>query len=385
MSARAVTHVVENLERGGLERTVIDLARTQASRGMRCQVICLFQRGALAGELDAAGIAVHACGKRHGLDLRALADLRRHLVAHAGGVVHTHNASAHYHAVLASAGLGLRVVNTRHGMGALDAASRREQLYRLALRRTAAVATVCEAARRELAQSAQWPRATRLVAVPNGIDVDRFAARDEGARERLAASLGLPSRTRIVGTVGRLNPVKDHAGLLQAFEQLLRTVPDVALVLVGDGALRADLASRAAVPALAGRVHLLGDRGDVAELLRAFDLFVLSSRSEGHSIALLEACASALPIVATEVGGNAEIVHAGSNGLLVPPGDPAALAQALQALLADPARALAMGRAGHERVRREGSLAAMADRYDHLYAADGLDREVATTGSRPLR
>lgn len=368
MSARAVTHVVENLERGGLERTVIDLARTQAARGLRCQVVCLFQRGVLAGELDAAGIPVHACGKRHGLDLRALACLRRRLVATADSVVHTHNASAHYHAVLAATGLGLRVVNTRHGMGAQDAASRREQLYRLALRRTAAVATVCEAARRDLAQTVGWPRATRLVALPNGIDVGRFATRDEDARERLATSLGLAPRTRLVGTVGRLNPVKDHARLLLAFERLLRDVPDVALVLAGDGALRAQLESLAAAPALAGRVHLLGDRGDVAGLLRAFDVFVLSSLSEGYSIALLEACASALPIVATDVGGNAEIVQHGVNGLLVPPADPAALAQALRTLLADPLRAAAMGRAGQERVRREGSLSAMADRYDRLYA-----------------
>lgn len=370
MSARPVTHFVENLERGGLERTVIDLVRTQVARGQRCQVVCLFQRGALAGELDALGVPVLACGKRRGLDLRALARARRHVVAHGSRILHTHNAAAHYHAVLATLGLGLRTINTRHGMGALDAASRRERLYRLSLRRTGAVATVCEAARRELERSG-WPHATDLVAVPNGIDIERFAARDERVRDRLAATLGLPPQTRLVGTVGRLNRVKDHAGLLQAFARLRDAAPDVALVVVGDGELRGELAALAAAPGLAGRVHLLGDRGDVAELLRAFDLFVMSSRSEGYSIALLEACASALPIVATAVGGNAEIVHAGENGLLVPPGDPSALADALRAVLGDPARARAMGRAGFDWVRREGSLAAMAERYERLYEGAG--------------
>lgn len=369
MSLPAVTHVVENLERGGLERTVIDLVRTQAAAGQRCQVVCLFERGALAGELDAIGVPVVACGKRSGLALRALARLRRHVALHGSRILHTHNAAAHYHAVLASTGLGLRTLNTRHGMGALDAASRREQLYRFSLRRTAVVATVCEAARREL-ECGGWPATTDLVAVPNGIDTDRFAPRDEASRERLLASLGLPPRTRVVGTVGRLNPVKDHAGLLQAFGRVLDALPDTVLVVAGDGALRGDLDALAASPALAGRVRLLGDRGDVADLLRAFDLFVLSSRSEGYSIALLEACASALPIVATEVGGNAEIVHAHENGLLVPPGDPAALGDALLALLADPARARAMGQAGLEWVRREGSLAAMAGRYQRLYAGE---------------
>jgi glycosyltransferase involved in cell wall biosynthesis len=379
VSAPAVTHFVENLDRGGLERTVIDLVRTQLARGQRCQVVCLFERGALAGELDALGVPVLACGKRRGADLRALARARHNVVAHGSTILHTHNAAAHYHAVLATLGLGLRTINTRHGMGALDATSRRERLYRLSLRRTAVVATVCEAARRELERG--WRHATQLVAVPNGIDVGRFAPRDEAARERLVATLGLPPSTRVVGTVGRLNRVKDHAGLLQAFARLQGDVPDAVLVVAGDGELRAELAALAATPALAGRVHLLGDRSDVADLLRAFDLFVMSSRSEGYSIALLEACASALPIVATDVGGNAEIVHAGENGLLLPPGDPVALADALRMLLADPLRARAMGQAGLEWVGREGSLAAMAARYEQLYEGRAEVRASAAEGA----
>jgi len=232
------------------------------------------------------------------------------------------------------------------------------------------------------ARTRAWLRhATQLVAVPNGIDVGRFAPRDEAARERLVATLGLPPSTRVVGTVGRLNRVKDHAGLLQAFARLQGDVPDAVLVVAGDGELRAELAALAATPALAGRVHLLGDRSDVADLLRAFDLFVMSSRSEGYSIALLEACASALPIVATDVGGNAEIVHAGENGLLLPPGDPVALADALRMLLADPLRARAMGQAGLEWVGREGSLAAMAARYEQLYEGRAEVRASAAEGA----
>ena len=381
MSAPAVTHFVENLNRGGLERTVIDLVRTQLASGRRCQVVCLFERGALASELDVLGVPVLACGKRRGVDLRALVRARRHVVAHGSRILHTHNAAAHYHAVFATLGLGLRTINTRHGMGALDAASRRERLYRLSLRRTAVVATVCEAARRELERGG-WPHATHLAAVPNGIDIGRFAPRDEAARERLVASLGLPPHTRVVGTVGRLNRVKDHASLLQAFARLRDEVPEAALVVVGDGELRAELAALAATPALAGRVHLLGDRGDVADLLRAFDLFVMSSRSEGYSIALLEACASALPIVATDVGGNAEIVRDRENGLLLPPADPVALADALRVLLTDPARARAMGQAGLEWVRREGSLAAMAARYEPLYEGRADAQVSARAGRR---
>lgn len=366
--ARNITHVVENLERGGLERSVIDLVRAQLARGHRCQVVCLFGRGALAVELDALGVPVQACGKRRGFDLRALLRARRAIVGHRTDVLHTHNATAHYHAVLAAIGATPAcTINTRHGMGALDAGSRRERLYRLAMRWTDFVVTVCRAAKRELEQAAILPP-DKLRAIPNGIRIERFAPANAQARAKLVASLGLPPRTQLVGTVGRLNWAKDHAGLIHAFADLRRRTPDCALVIIGDGALREELRALIDGEGLAGRVFLLGDRSDVEELLCGLDVFALSSLTEGYSIALLEACAAALPIVATEVGGNAEIVRAGSNGLLVPPRSPQALADALYALLADPAAAAVMGRAGRDWVLEEGSFTTMAARYDALHA-----------------
>lgn len=116
------------------------------------------------------------------------------------------------------------------------------------------------------------------------------------------------------------------------------------------------------------RVFLLGDRGDIPNLLPAFTLFAMSSISEGYSIALLEACASALPIVATDVGGNAEIVSHGDNGLVVPPRDPAALADAFEALLSDAARAEAMGRTGRDWLLSNATFEVMLARYLDVYA-----------------
>ena len=369
-----ITHVVENLNRGGLERVVIDLAETQVRLGYDCQVVCLFERGTLAEEMEARGVRVHACGKRRGIDLRAVARMRHLLRTHHSDVVHTHNAAAHYYAALASLGLHQRLVNTRHGMGMLASANRREWLYGLALRRTAAVVTVCEAARRDVERAGTLP-AGKLVAIPNGIDVSRFEATDEREREKLVSALGLPPRTRLIGTVGRLNWAKNHAGLARAFIELRRDMPDCALVIVGDGALRDELAAIAA--SSGGRVLPLGDRGDIPALLRGFDVFAMSSLTEGYSIALLEACAAGLPIVATDVGGNAEIVRDGINGRIVPPNDDGALAGALRDLLADPAGALAMGRAGREWVQTEGSLVAMAKRYESLYVG-GTDGAAGT-------
>lgn len=362
-----ILHVVENLERGGLERVVADLARMQRDQGHEVRVACLFGRGLLAAELEAAGIEVLACGKRSGLDLAAIGRLRKLLLEERGGILHTHNAAAHYHAMLAAARVPFtRIVNTRHGMGIARPRSRREWLYRRAMRGTDYVVAVCEAARARYAPLRSRAR-TRLLAVPNGIRVDRFRAADPSRRARLAAALDLGTDARLAGTVGRLEPVKDQAMLLRAFARLHEAMPCAALLLVGDGALRGALEALAGSLGIEHRVRFLGDRDDVPELLGGLDLFVLPSRSEGYSIALLEACASGLPIVATDVGGNSEIVVDGRNGRLVPAGDEQALADAMHALLADPPEASRLGRAGREWAMAEASLQVMAERYQRLY------------------
>lgn len=362
-----IVHVVENLERGGLERMVIDLVLAQRDAGHRSRVACLFEPGALAGELQSHGIEVHACHKRSGLDLGALSGLRGWLRAVPGAVVHTHNANAHYHTVAAAYGLRLaRILNTRHGMGAMRPRSRSEWLYRRAMRRTDVVAAVCEAARTRFAEQGVRPRG-RLLAVPNGIRVNRFSAATEERRCALRNVLGLAVGTRIIGTVGRLNPVKDQATLLRAFARVRAVHGDSALVLAGDGALRSTLETQATTLGIGDAVRFLGDRGDVQQLLQGFDMFVLSSLSEGYSMALLEACASALPVVATDVGGNREIIADGCNGILVASGREDALADAIAALLNEPERAARMGQAGRDWALREASVGTMAARYDALY------------------
>ncbi|WP_109125847.1 glycosyltransferase [Dyella sp. C11] len=364
-----ITHVVENLNRGGLERMVLDLVQLQQQQGHQCQVVCLYETGALAHELDAAGIPVVACNKGRGIDLRALARARWAIDRHDTDVLHTHNAVAHYQAVLASCGLEvLRVLNTRHGMGAGQRTGRKEWLYRRALARTDLVVTVCEAARRNGVSRGMLPEPMTRV-VPNGIAVERFTPASREMRHRLLQILGVEDNAFIIGNVGRLNWTKDQAGLIRAFRQVQEQHRNARLVLIGDGELRADLERCATEEGMRSAVHFLGDRNDVRELLQGLDVFVLSSASEGYSMALLEACAVALPIIATDVGGNGEIIQSGQSGQLVPAGDPDALAEAMLLLMREPQRALAYGRAARAWVETYGSLEAMADRYEHLYQA----------------
>lgn len=362
-----ITHLVENLERGGLERVVIDLALAQAGAGHEVQVVCLYEEGLLAQELVAAGVPVSACHKRGGPDARALRCIRSRLRAQRTQVLHTHNPAPHYYGALACLlSASVTLVNTRHGMGNAPFTLRREILYRLSLARTKAVALVCRRARDNFVRHAIVPSRKGAV-VPNGIRVGRFAPWSEQARLRVLAGLGLDPAGFHVGIVGRLNPVKDHAMLLRAMVPLRAALPGATLVVIGGGALQASLEALAGSLGIAAAVRFLGDRDDVAALLPGLDAFALSSTTEGYSISLLEASACALPIVATDVGGNAEIVAGGETGLLVASGDSAAMGRALVDLGRDPARRRRMGEAARAWVCSEGTIEAMAGRYAALY------------------
>lgn len=364
-----ITHFVENLDRGGLERMVLELVQLQHEQGHLCQVVCLYQAGSLAHELHGSGIAVHACGKRDGMDFVALLRARHAIRAHDTEVLHTHNAVAHYQGVLASRGLGIRyVINTRHGMGGKQAAGRREWLFRRAMVATDKVVTVCEAARRDAIRRGLVPPAKAAV-VPNGIRLGTFQPTSSAMHEHIVQMLKLPARTKVIGTVGRLNWAKDQVNLIRAFRQVHAVRPDAVLLLIGDGELRQVLQECAIAEGVFDHVYFLGDRNDVHALLQGLDMFVLSSLSEGYSMALLEACAAGLPIVATDVGGNGEIIRDGVNGRLVPPEDSVSLATAMLALLREPDHAMAQGNAARAWVENHGSVETMAARYSQLYLA----------------
>lgn len=361
--------MVESLDRGGLERVVCDLAQQQLRAGHRVAVVCLFRDGLLAEEARRAGALVTVIGKRtSGVDLFAWIRLRRVLRAAGADVIHTHNATAHYHAALAGGVRGRTVlVNSRHGMGGPRATDRRERLFALALGKTKAVAAVCQAAARRFVEDRIVP-ASLIKVVPNGIRVQAFGERDPAAARRL---LELPGDALVIGTVGRLNQAKDHAFLLQAFRELRRSVTNAHLVIVGEGDQRESLVHLTDELGLQPWVRFPGDRSDVALLLSAFDIFALSSRTEGYSIALLEACAAALPIVATRVGGNAEIVHDRTTGLLVEHGDVPAFAGALQQLAASGALRNEFAARARTWAMQNASLEVMNMRYQGLYQECG--------------
>jgi len=206
--------------------------------------------------------------------------------------------------------------------------------------------------------------ARKVTTIANGVDLSRFG---NIGRMDARARLGLPLDRPVVGTVGRLDPVKDQAGLIESFSLLRSGHPDAILIVVGEGVCRQALETRVVDLGLRERVRLMGERRDIPDVLAAMDVFALPSIAEGMSNTMLEAMASGLPVVATRVGGNSELIDNGVTGTLVGPGDRSALAEAIGGYLDDPTRGVLHGKAARQRALSRFDLTRMVQGYTDLY------------------
>jgi sugar transferase (PEP-CTERM/EpsH1 system associated) len=362
---RLIVHVVHSLGVGGLENGVVNLV-AGANPERRHAVVCLTSAGPLRARLG-ADVAVWELGKARGHDVRSFARLVRLLRRLRPAVVHSRN-WATFDAILAARLAGVpAVIHGEHGRDASDPEGRHRR--RRWLRRAASplvdrFVTVSGDLRRWLVEDVGIPP-RKIVTIPNGVDTGRFTPADAAAAR---AALGLAADQLVVGTVGRLDPVKNQAGLIQAFGRLAGEYPDATLLIAGDGPCEGALRGLGAALGLGARVRLLGERADVPSILAAMDVFVLPSIAEGMSNTLLEAMASGLPLVATRVGGNPELVEDGVNGVLVPRQDPDALVAALRGYVDDPHLRAVHGKASRQRAVAEFGLERMRAAYTGLYA-----------------
>jgi glycosyltransferase involved in cell wall biosynthesis len=365
-----IVHVVESLAMGGLEQMVMALAHWQRQQGHASRIVCLFHEGQLADQARQLGIEVWAIHKKSGLDWKALYALRTTLRTRSGknslDVIHTHNPVAHYYAAAATLGHAkFRLINTRHGMG--RDSKKLDLLYKFALTRTHKAVSVAPAVQDHFIEQKIIP-VHKAAVIANGVLIEAIAVRSATAKTQLLTQLGCANTTSVVvGIVGRLNPVKNHASLIHAMAHLRQAGQPVQLVIVGDGPTRPALEALTQSLKLTQYIHFLGMRPDVRTLLSAFDVFVLPSLSEGYSMALVEAAGAALPIVATRVGGNASIVQHEITGLLVPPQNPTALAEALSSLIHDAPLREHMGQAGRQWALTHGTVQTMGQAYMALY------------------
>ncbi len=207
----------------------------------------------------------------------------------------------------------------------------------------------------------------RMLWIPNGVDTERFRPATAEERARGRSELGIADGAIAFGCVASFTPVKRHVDLIAAFARLRQQQPKAQLLLIGDGLLRKEVTDQVNALGMGDAIRLLGNRPDIEKVLPLLDAAVLASSTEGMSNAILEAMSCGLPMVATAVGGNLQLVEPGVNGLLVPACDPAALAAALSQLAASDALRTRLGQASRERILREFSLDGMVRSYDRLY------------------
>lgn len=364
-----IVHLVLGLDVGGLERVVLRLVERADRARFKVSVCALTSGGQLEPELRGLRVPLVVSPRRHGADPLLVGRLARMFRAQRPDIVHTHNPAPHLYGALAATlargypgGALARVIHTKHGRNHPDDA-RKVILNRVASALSDRIVAVSDEARGVVLQ-AERIDAGKVLTIHNGVDTSAFrpAADKDGLRRRL----GLRPSAFLLGCVARLSPEKDHATLLEAFARLVRRAEGVRLCVVGDGILRASLERRVRDLHIEDTVDFLGMRADVAELMGAFDAFVLASKTEGISLTLLEAAASGLPIIATSVGGNGEIVRAGQSGWLVPASDPEWLAAALLRCYKATDRA-AMGLRGRAHVIEHFGVDAMVRSYESLY------------------
>ncbi len=357
-----VLHVVYNLIRGGTEGQCARLAMGLAARGGTHRVAVFHEEGFFLEEVGSRCGPVYEIAIRKMLcwhTFKELCRLRRFLKKEQFDLVHAWDADAEIFGVLAAQWAGVPFLTSRRDMGEIY------PRYKLALMRRAdraaeAVVVNAEAIRGFVLE--QGVAADKVVRLPNILDVAEF---DQLAEE--AIECPVPKGPLIV-MVARLDPEKDTGTLLRAMQQVIRQVPDASLVIAGDGPERKSLQAQAATLGLGERVLFLGDVQAVPSLLRHAAIGVLvPSANEGLSNTILEYMAASLPVVATDCGGNRELVRDGVNGFVIPVGTVDALAEKLHVLLEDPQQRLAMGQAGRQRIEQEFSKEKVLDQFEALY------------------
>ena len=373
----SLLYFIPSFGTGGTERLVADLA-THLDPDRFSVAVCVQQDGLFGQHLTRRGYPVHlltdSCNASPSSAVRKLRALvgrvrcLRALIARERiDIVHTHHLGPLLHAFLA--GLGSRRwrwVHTEHIRPDVDTGYP-GWLVRSApwMFPSAGVVTgVSDAVGAYFREEARLD-SPRVRVIYNGVDVDTFSGPYDGAAKR--TDLGISPQDWVIGLVGSLRPQKNHQLLLRALARILPSVPEARLVLAGDGELRGSLEALAGELRIQDRVRFLGPRSDVPELLATFDVYCLPSHYEGMPLTVFEAMAAGVPVVATRVVGIQEVVRDRETGLLVPPNDPDALAQALMQARWNPDLCQELSVAGRHYVNTHARLKDMVDQYAALY------------------
>ncbi len=376
MAALTILYMIGTLDRGGTEGQLMELATRLDARRFRPVVCSLSSGGPHAETLSAAGIPVRVIGFR-GLKrgiwnplslpkiVKEFGELVRFVRLQRPAIVHSFLFWAYILGTYAARAAGVpTIISSRRGLGHFKAKKPHYLLLeRLANRWTNLLVANSEAVKQDVITQ-EGVAAAKIRVVYNGIDADRYMQPHD---PNLRRELGLPIGVPVVGVVANFIHYKGHRVFLDACCRLRAARPDARFLLIGDGPCRAELERRTIELKLGEAVRFLGSREDIPELLAQINIAALPSMEEGFPNAVLEAMAAGIPVVASRVGGVPEAIVDGSTGFLVTPGEPEELAGSILALLNDPARAEAMGRAGRRRVVERFGITRMVEETQAIY------------------
>lgn len=345
---KKILHVVDSLERGGQETFLLDLAITQKTMGYMVMIVCLFKSGILAEKAKENGIAVSILNNPTSSILKRLSYFRKIITNFTPDTIHTHNRRPLIMTMLAAPQHGRKTINTRHGNGV------RGLYWSVAAMFAKSIINVSD----DLFQQSNWLNRVLLKnrnnVIKNGILITDNVSTGNNIGKILI--------------VGRLNPVKNHSLALQIVKKCISQGLPISLNIIGDGPCKTDIENQIAALDLQNYVTLMGDRNDVQELLANADLFLLTSFSEGHSIALLEACAAGLPAIVSNVGGNGEIIKDGITGYVKDLNDTTSFVSSINNLITDRDLRAKMSDSTRKWVVDNASMEKCANDYSKVYS-----------------
>jgi glycosyltransferase involved in cell wall biosynthesis len=361
-----LAYVVNNLNPGGTEKLVVEMSLAFAAE-FAISVVCLDEPGVWAKDLRARDIPVYCIWRQPGLDIAVPGRLASHFRRKGTQIVHAHQCTAWFYSALSRlVNRAPRVLLEEHGRFFPEVQNKaRALVQRLIIRPlTHRFVAVSEDVRVRLEQYEGLDH-RQVEVVYNGVTEQPPVSQHE--RERLRRELGFRPNQFVVGTVGRVDPIKNLPLLVNSLSRAMMEVPAVRGLLVGDGPVFSEILALVERLGMSDRVKATGFRDDARRLIQCMDLFVLSSFSEGTSMALLEAIGAGVPVLVTEVGGNVEVVVKGKTGWVVPSGAERAMTAAIVDAARNPAKRQAMAQAGKHRFNERFTFSHMIRSYREIY------------------
>ncbi len=375
-----IAHVIYKLGVGGLENGLINLINLMPAEKYRHIIICLKGSTQFRQRLQRDDVQIIDLQKKEGQDWASFFSFYKILKQHKVDIVHTRNLAAIEYQIPAFVARVKCRVHSEHGWDTFDPEgnNKRYQLLRRLISPLIQVFIPLSLHLQSYLIEKVGVSEKKIDRICNGVDIKKFYP--VAIKKPVSnCPLKVDEHSVCIGTVGRMHGVKDQITLVKAFIALVTVHPElmgvVKLLLIGDGPLRQDAIELLEINRLTEYAWLPGERDDIAEIMRLMDIFVLPSQAEGISNTILEAMSTGLPVIATAVGGNTELVKAGETGLLVPPLNPAAMASALFLLVTDKQKRQQMGEQSYQRVLDNFSIQAMVNRYIDVYDSFRLNRK----------